>query len=205
MSFFSYISFPRQVDTSCLTSGFDKSKAFTIAEIRGTDLDNGNLNNFPDDAKVYMGDVFTDSQGIQIFENVEASFTDVFKNRFIYSFLATLELLDAEKYIKDCRSYLLDDNIDGSSISEEEFIDFTTKMIEYNKDSVALCRKQLYDIIRINTCPNEIVEIYTEYSSGFNFNFGPVKDKNILNLQQILTSDLLRIEDKLKIEIHNEK
>jgi len=39
MSLFSYISFPRQVDTSCLKRKFDESKSFTIGEIRGTELE----------------------------------------------------------------------------------------------------------------------------------------------------------------------
>lgn len=203
MSLFSYISFPRQVDTSCLQSKFDKSKAFTVAEIRGTELDNGNLDDFPDGALVYLGDIFTDFQGMSIFDNQDASFTDVFTNKFIYSFQATFELLDAEKYIEECMRIFHDDDIDNGDMSEADHMSFVYGMIQNNKDDVAICRKQLYELIQVNTYPNEIIEIYSEFVDHINFNLGPAKEKIILDLSQVLTSELLQTEDKIKIEIYH--
>ena len=96
MSSFSYIAFPREVDKSCLHSKFDESKAFTIGEIRGTELEKQygySTEGLPDNLRVYLGDWF-DFHGVKIFERGEVSFNDVFANPYIYGIQATFKLLD---------------------------------------------------------------------------------------------------------------
>ncbi|MDR3277273.1 MAG: hypothetical protein LBT12_00745, partial [Oscillospiraceae bacterium] len=177
MSFFSYISFPRKADTSCLSNKLDKSKVFTVAEIRGTGLDNGSLDALPDGANVYLGDLVTDSQGIRVFDNRGASFIDVFTNRFIYCLEAAFELLDVEKYIEACMKIIYDDEPDNGNMNEEDHMNFVYGMIEHNKADVAICRKQLYELVQINTNPDETVEIYTEWVSGAIAELGPAKER----------------------------
>ena len=206
MSLFSYIAFPRQVDISCLKSKFDKTKVFTIAEIRGAEVGTqikSDLSELPDGLHVYLGDLLNDAQGTQIYENREASFDAVFTNQFVYSFQATFELLDAERYLEECISYFNDDVIDNGDMRESDYIDFAHSMIKYNRDTVAVCRKQLHELIQINTHLNEFIEIYSEYVDHINFNLGPPKGITTLHLSQVLTSELLRNEDNLKIEIHH--
>ena len=190
MSFFSYISFPREIDTSCFKSTFDKPPAFTLVQIKDTET-----------KKILFTDGFIDCGGILIYDDDNrASFTDVFINKFIYSFEGgEFELIDAKKYISD----RINDNV----VISKEDLDYLNNMIKIKNDNAIMCRKQLYDFIKTNTCPNEIVEIYTEFVSHVDFDLGPPKEKIILSLNQVLTSELLYIkdrdEDKLKIEIHN--
>jgi len=176
MSSFSYISFPREVDISSLQSKVDESKMSTIGEIRGTEFDTGCIENLPDHLNVYLGD-FADFHGIQIFDRGEAEFDNVFTNKYIYSFQAAFKFNDAE---------------------EDDIIN---KIFGNHNDNAALCRRQLYDIVKKNIRPNEVVEIFTGLVDGIKFDFGPPKVKIIFDLEEVHTSEMLELEIDAVIEI----
>ena len=170
------------MDKSCLKSKYDKSKSFTIKEIRGTELEKqfkGDITNLPDDMSVYLGD-WSDLHGLTIHDKGIATFDDVFTNQFIYCFGSPFahpfKLFDEKNFIRSK---------------------------EY-KDNATLCRQQLYDLVYFNTRPNEVVEIYAEWIKQKNiYDFGPPEETIKLNINQILTSELLDTKEKIKIEIHN--
>ena len=181
MSAFSYISFPREVDTSCLISRIDESKYFLFGDIRGTETEKQvldvfrerspkdanisleTLRNMPDEISVYLGDE-CDFHGISIFDdNSGATFNDIFTNQFIYGFTADFQNAN---------------------------------------DNSKICRQDLYNIIQTNINPNEIAEIYTDWVDHRNiFNFGPPEKVVVIDAEQILASDLLDTEFRVKIEI----
>lgn len=69
-----------------------------------------------------------------------------------------------------------------------------------------VCRKQLYDLVKFNTKLNEIVEIYSDWVDNRNiFHFGPPIETRGINLEQVLTSELLDARGKIKIEICHTK
>ena len=202
MSLFSYIAFPREVDTSCLHSKFDKSKAYTVGEIRGAELEqqfNGNINDLPDDLNVYMGD-WSDFHGIHVFDRGSASFDAVFANKHIYSFQATLRLIDEASFSAEShRIYMEDDDPD---MNEEEFLSFSHSLIKENRNDVAICRQQLYDIVLCNVKAGEAVEIYSDWVDHRNiFSFGPPKTRIRLEVEDVLTSEQLDLQENTVIEI----
>ena len=205
MSLFTYISFPRQVDKSCLISKIDKSKIFTVFEIRGTELEKQldySLDGLPDELGVYLGDE-DDFQGTEICDNEEASFINVFNNRFIYCLEAEFKLIDAEKHITDYMSFFSEYIADNGDASESEYMEYLHNSVKRDKDNVALCRKQLKELVLLNIQPNEMVEMYSEWISENISVMGPPQETVILETSEILTSDLLRNENKRKIEIQH--
>ena len=69
---------------------------------------------------------------------------------------------------------------------------------------VARCRKQLYDLIKYRTNTGEIVEIYTEFVKDHEkCKFGPPENTHTIDLEEVLTSDSLRLSNRIKIEICN--
>lgn len=198
MSMFSYISFPVKVDKNCLKSSFDKSKAFTVAELKKTALANQfeqNLKRLPDELNVYLGD-FSDLQGISIFDTDGESFNNVFENKYVYCFEASFKT--AKKH--NSRIY---GRVYEQKEKQSQQDAFIAKIFGNAQDHDMLCRKQLYDIIQLNLRIGEKIEIYSEHISGMicSHDFGPFEQKIILESKQILISEQLRLEDKVKIEI----
>ncbi|MDR0569598.1 MAG: hypothetical protein LBG71_00020 [Clostridiales Family XIII bacterium] len=153
MSLFSYIAFPRPVDKSCLTSRFDKSKAFTVGELRGTDFErqiNGGLNGLPDCVNVYLGDM-SDFWGMNILDKHTESFQNTFKNEFIYRLEADFGFGNPDEYFKECEEiYRRCGEDERGGQSEAEFMEFARKTFNHIQGNVALCRRQLYDIFQLN-------------------------------------------------------
>ena len=191
MSAFSYISFPREVDTSCLISRVDESKYFLIGDIRGTEIEQQCLEvfierssgeipvsldvfrNLPDEGSIYLGDM-SDFHGISILDCHGATFNDVFTNQFIYSFMATFKNNDNNNFLVDIDS------------------EFFRRLEKDMNDNDKICRQQLYDIIQANINQDEIVEIYTDWvDNRNNFNFGPPEEAVIIDAEQIFSLESL--------------
>jgi len=199
MSSFSYIAFPREVDTSILKSKFDKSKTRTVGEIRGTELGR-QYENLPDDMNVYLGD-WNDFHGLQIFDRGDVSFNSVFTNKYIYGLQAVFKLLDAEEFLSASKKIYETTN-DNPEYSEDEHMAFSQGMIKDNKDNVTICRQQLYDIVQHNIKIGEVVEIYTDWVDSRNiFNFGPPAEIKEMDIKQISTSELLDLQENVMLEI----
>ena len=217
MSAFSYISFPREVDKSCLISKFNESKHFLVGEIRGTEIEKQYLDvlrersphmnvslesirQLPDNMSVYLGDE-SDFHGITINDKYGATFNGVFTNQFIYSFTAGF------KPNYDRLSPRPNIIHDGMSEADKAFLQ---QMKKNMSDNDTLCRQQLYEIVILNIKSNEIVEIYTDWVDNRNiFDFGPPEDVIMLDAEQILSSELLGTvmphNKGFKIEIHRPK
>ena len=204
MSAFSYISFPREVDKSCLISRVDESKCFLLGEIRGTEIEKQYLDVLrertskdiqvtletisilPDNMIVYLGDE-SDFHGISISAGHSATFNDVFTNQFIYAFMAIF------KNNNDNNNYIDTDSDSWRRIQKD-----------WN-DNDKICRQQLYDIVQANIKPNEIVEIYTDWVDNRNiYNFGPPAEVAMIDAEQILSLESLSKNNfcsGIKIEI----
>jgi hypothetical protein len=203
MSVFSFISFPRKVDTSCLKSRVDKSKHFLLGDIKGTEIENQvldvfrqrstkdipitleDLRNLPDEVGVYLGDI-SDYHGISILDQCGATFNDVFANPFIYDFYG------------EFTNYNHRSNTDS---------DFIRRLKEGVYDNDTLCRQQLCDVVQANLKPNEFIELYADWIDDNNsFNFGPPEYHTVIDAEQILTSELLGNDNTgIKIEIRRTK
>lgn len=84
MSLFSFIAFPREVDTSCLNSMYDKSKCVKVKDLKGTKWEKDYVG-LPDYADVYLGNI-EDLHELQLYDKHPAvSFKKIFTNQFIYS------------------------------------------------------------------------------------------------------------------------
>ena len=190
MSLFSYISFPRGVDTSCLKSRVDKSKIFTVGELRKNKKLSKADEQLPDNVAIYLGD-FNDLYELSVFDNKKAKFKNVFKNPFIYELEARFNI---------------EINEPESGIDTTGMEDFIKKLDKDIAEHIVRCRQQLYDLVQFNTKPGEIVEIYADWADNRNiFKFGPPRETRIINSEQILESELLDTQEKLKIEICNNK
>ena len=167
----------------------------------------------PDDANVYLGDM-SDFHELRVYEKYTwiSKYEKAFDNPFIYSMdagfmpleLAPLNVLDfnLEATLDDIEKY------DGVRMSKEEYIkqseEYWKVMERQHIEHVARCRKQLYDLIKFNTEPGETVEIYSYWVSGPDaVKLRAPKEKRVLNLEDVLTSKLLDMRDRVKIEIQN--
>jgi hypothetical protein len=189
-----------------LESKFDKSKAFTVGEIRGTDLEkqiNGGLSDLsPDDLNVYLGDIMVDFQGMRIFEKHTESFDNIFKNEFIYRLEADFRFRDLEQTIKTSMEIYDNGNEnENGGQTAEEFIEFTRSMVKNMNSNAALCRQQLYDIVQLNIQPGEVVEIFSEWGDHQGLGSGPPAKVVAIAPEQISTSELLDLQDNVKFEI----
>jgi hypothetical protein len=185
MSLFSYISFPREVDTSILSSKFDPQKAYRVGDIKGREKEFGisiDMSRLPDDLMTYTGP-WSDFNGISISENLEGStFKGCFKNEYIYKFGGEL-------------SYTGDPSLwDDTS-------EFVVDMMKNTLENIEISRKQLHDLLVHNLSQGEFVEIYSEYVSHTDFDLGPHENEEIFFVDEILTSEKLATIDKLRIEI----
>jgi hypothetical protein len=190
-----------------LESKFDKSKAFTVGEIRGTDLEKqikGGLSDLlPDDLNVYLGDIMADFQGMRIFEKYAESFGDTFKNECIYRLEADFLFRDLEQTIKaSMEIYDNGSEDENGGQTAEEFIEFIRSMVKNMNGNAALCRQQLYDIVQLNIQPGEVVEIYSAWGDYKDFGFGPPAIVKAITPEQISTSELLDLQDNVKFEIY---
>jgi len=211
MSLFSYISFPRAVDIRCLSLAFDKMRAFTVGEINGTEMEKlvcGSISDSPDNLSLNFSEstsnLLAAFQGVRIYENRNASLSNIFTNPFAYCLEATFDLIDIEEYFNEVTDVLCS-GADNDVTSYTEGIDFAHKLVKHNIEDVALCRKQLAELIKHNTRTNEIVEIYAQWVSGFveDYNFGPAERKVIITLEQVPNSDFPVINDKTLVVIQN--
>ena len=211
MSLFSYIAFPREVDTSCLISNVDESKKVTVGELKGTELE-CLYQGLPDEMPVYLGDS-SDFWGVQIFELDFASFNGVFKNDFVYCLDADFTFRDLKEaidsgmksfhYCKGMKAlYYL---TEADKWTEEECMEGIIKGYNDTKKRVTLCRQQLYDVVQRNMHPGETVEIYSVWVHGDECNFGPPVGIKSIYVEQIPISESLDLEDNVKLEIHRSK
>ena len=210
VSLLSYIAFPREVEMSCLKSMIDRSKMVKIKDLKGTIWEK-NYIGLPDDLVVYIGNS-SDSDELQIYEkDPHISFKKVFENRFIYRINAKFSVykpevnmaeMDIEGILKSIQEY------DGTSMTKEDFLkqseELGVELEKRNKRHVTRCRKQLYDLVKFNTDFGEKVEIFCGWVRTPNpVKLGPPKEKIVIGLNDVLTSELLCLQHKLKIEIHN--
>lgn len=206
MSLFSYISFPRPVDKSCLTSKFDKSKAFKVGEIRGTELEKqikGGLSRLlSDNVTVYLGNE-TDFWGMNIFDKHIESFDAVFNNEFIYRLEADFEFGDTEKLIKQCMEiYHSSSEDEKGGQTEAEFMEEAVKLAYDKKHRAALCRQQLSDIVVLNAESGECIEIFSVWLGNDIIDiFGPPAEVRRIRIEEVATSELLNLQENVKFEI----
>ena len=207
MSLFSFIAFPRECDTSCLKSRYDKSKSVKMKDLKGTKWENDYIG-CPDDAIVYLGDP-GDSHELQIGEKDSwfSKYEKAFDNPFIYSLGAMFippkpitQSVSLEEILDIIEEY------DGVRMSKEEYIreseEYGKVMKHQHIEHVARCRKQLYDLVKFNTEPGETVEIYSYWVSGSGaVKLRAPKEKIVLHVEDVLTSELLDLRDRRKIEI----
>ena len=218
MSLFSFIAFPREVDTSCLKSRIDDSKRVKAKDLKGTKWENDYIG-VPDDANIYLGDM-SDFDELQIGEKDSwiSKYEKAFDNPFIYSMGA-----EFKEYIYETVGGL-DKMLTDSGMSIEEFTAHIKELADMSVDEfvveikrlenarteksnieyVTRCRKQLYDLVKFNTEPGETVEIYSYLvSSSCLVQLRAPKEIIRLNVEEVLTSKLLYLLDRLKIEIRN--
>jgi hypothetical protein len=205
MSLFSYIAFPRPVDKSCLKSAFDKSKAFTVGEIRGTDLEKqipgGISDQLPDNVNVYLGDM-SDFWGMNIFDKRDESFQNTFKNEFIYCLEADFNFGSQDEFIRQSMEiYRNSAKEERGGQTEAEFMEFARQIADDKKARAALCRQQLYDIFQLNVKPNESIEIYSVWLGENSGAFAPPTEIRVIDITQVLSSDLLDLQEYVKLEI----
>jgi hypothetical protein len=188
-----------------LENKFDKSKAFTVGEIRGTDLEKqiqgGVSSLLPDDLNVYLGDM-ANFGGMHIFDTHAESFNGVFKNVFIYCLEADFDFRDLEEAVKNAMEIF--DNgseTENGGQTAEEFVEFTRDMVNQMNGNAALCRRQFYDIVQLNIQPSEVVEIFSVWVDDNDFNFGTPAKVQVIAQEQISTSELLDLQDNVKLEI----
>lgn len=225
MSLYSFIAFPREVNTRCLKSRIDKSKIFKVKDLKGTEWA-VNYIGLPDDEIVYIGDL-SDLDELQIYERSSTMLLEnVFINQFIYSMNAIfkinkfdiLDLIDINKraetagmnvdeYIKTFEKdtgISIDEDIAQIKYYLKQSEGYIKEVEQKNINYVARCRQQLYELVKFNTIPGEVVEIF----SGLVCSPNPIKfdlpiEKRVINLEEVLTSELIDMQDKLKIEIRN--
>jgi len=206
MSYFSYIAFPRKVDISCLESKFDKSKAFTVGEIRGTDLEKqweahngGSLAELPDELGVYFGDFYNDFLGIEILDIYMAIDLDgIFTNPFVYNFEGRFNLLNEEELLNGYKEIRVQNETEWD---EAELLSEVKTAVKNNYDNVNFCKKQLYDIARLNLKPNEAIEIYTGWMGNDKSKFKPLKNTIEIDVEDIFELSQLDLVDRTKIVI----
>ena len=217
MSLFSYIAFPRKVDTSCLKSMVDRSKELKVKDTKGTQWESW-YSSLPEDIAVYVGDP-RDFWELQVWEkDSREMFIGVFENNNIYAMNARLGIyppnLDAvikkSRYSKEELLYyasLGKREVSGNSKKDNQYLirDKVKRMLEESFLWYPLrCTKQLYDLTKLNTNPGEIVEVYSEWIDGrSSFTFGPPREIVKLGIEDMFTSGLLSLEDGLKIEIYS--
>ena len=155
----------------------------------------------PDDTWIYLGDnaQLTDlAFGISINRSGRTDFNNVFTNKFVYDFLASLGL--------DKRNTYLESRI--NNMSEEERNDWY-RIEKDMRNRTVHHRKQLYDIVKLNIKPGEFLEIYSIYVNQIDgkdvFDFGVPAEVRRINAEEILTSELLDCERNLKIVIDRTK
>jgi hypothetical protein len=183
MSLFSYIAFPRQADTSCIKREIDKEPRKSWMDADPYDFEKA-------------------CYGISMHDWHEAVFCGVFTNQFIYCLDCTFRFIDEEKTIETYR-YNQNRLSEGGASAVNLDLDYIRFTIKCNNECAAICRKQLYDIILLNTEPGEIVEIYTTYVYDYNdnYDYGPPENETILGEEQVLTSELLNLTGRTKIVI----
>ena len=213
MSLLNWIAFPRKIDKSCLRTMVDKTKYFKVRELKGR-------SDIPDSYVVYRGD-YDDYKELGVWEyQSQFIFKKVFNNQCLYNFGGDFGYSSITKF---------DDILGKAAVSKEELYyyaalgryDLTGKtrakelyrweevkrrLVESGVEYIwfaARDRKQLYDLIKLNTFPGEVVEIYTDWVRSSDDRVGPPKEIRIFDIEEVLTSDLFRLGDRLKIEIRN--
>jgi len=130
--------------------------------------------------------------GIDIFDEHNAIFKNVFTNQHIYAFLG---------------NFRLDSHINVDIYPMDETIrDYARRIKTRHIDDAVICRRQLYDIVQLNIKPNEIVELYSALVDNRNsFEFGPPEEERRIDAEQIMRSNLLDVQENVKIEIYRTK
>jgi hypothetical protein len=151
----------------------------------------------PNDTQIYLKDnteLINLSSGISINSTNRIISDNIFTNKFVYDFLASLRLYKQNAYFK---SY-------NNMNKEEKNNWYYTKKDMINR--TIYHRKQLYDIVRLNIKFNEFVEIYSIYVHQIDgqdiFDFGLPTEVRKINVEKILTSKLLDCDSNLKIIIY---
>jgi len=212
MTLYSFITFPRVADTSCLKSMVDMPKMFQVKDLKGTEWEKDCVGT-PDDAYVYLGDS-SDFDELQIGDSdPRHTFVEVFENQYVYSMTAQFNVytpdaetndMDIERTLEAILEY------GGIRMTKDEYLKQRDESwIVAKKESekhVARCRSQLYDLVKLNTSPGETMEIYSVWINkpGI-FEFGPPTETRVIDVAEVLTSDLLDEEDGLRTEIRNAK
>ena len=204
MSLFSYISFPREVDKRCLINTIDDSKSISIDKISDIEFIKSAPEDmiYPYDTRIYLKDstaIQTLSSGISINSTNIIIPDNIFKNKFVYDFFASLKLFKQNPYVK---SYV--------NMSKEERN--TWYLLEKDmKDRTVYHKKQLYDILKLNLKLNEFSEIYSitvtvNQNDGQDiYDFGLPTEVRKIDLENVLTSKLLDCDSNLKIIIYRTK
>ena len=228
MSLFSYISFPREIDRSCLISHFDNSKSFLLNEIRGTELEKQylsilvknittniippvpieqlyslleeNIKHQPDDTWIYLGDSI---ESTDLYSGISINSTSQIMPDNIFTNRFIYDLLASFKIDKQNVYFESCNNINEEDKNNWYYTEKT--MI----DRAIYHRKQLYDIVKSNIKFNEFVEIYSIYVHQINgediFNFDLPTEIRQINVEEILTSKLLDFDSNLKTIIYRNK
>lgn len=95
---------------------------------------------------------------------------------------------------------------DGVRLSKEEYIkqsqESRSKYEQESKRYIARCRKQLYDLVKYNTKSGEIFEIFSEWTPD-TIKLKPPQEIRVIKIDEVLTSKLLDMQDRVKIKIQN--
>jgi hypothetical protein len=220
VSKFSWIAFPRELDKDCLKRMTDKSKRIKAKDLKETESE-GSQSTFLDPIVGYSGDLYDlyDLYDVYITEiGFPLTFKKVFANQYIYSMDGQFGIYDLDAMLKKV-GLEKDDLFYYASLSTDDFYRISNvdkkRLQRLRVDARrkldgngafwagARCSKQLYDLIKHNTSSGEIVEIYSCYVRGSENRFGPPKETEVFGIEGVLTSDSLRLEDRIKIEICN--
>ena len=210
LSLFSFIAFPREVDKSCLKSRVDESKKVRVEDLNETELERNNIG-IPDNVEVYLGDL-DDFDELDVYEKEPwFSFDEVFENQFVYSMnalfrFARLERIEMsiEEELEHIEKYLGIHMAKGELLKEKaEAGEVRERSREKTTKYIGRCREQLNDLVKHNIGSGEIVEIYSGWASDYrsSYKLGPPKETRVLNVEEVLVSELLDLADELKIEI----
>ncbi|MCL2199487.1 MAG: hypothetical protein FWB80_11235 [Defluviitaleaceae bacterium] len=191
MSVVSYISFPREVDTSALEDGMAALKSYKIGELtwgeygkRIVRSPSGMEGTLIDCNELIEKGIFI--HGLAVRDDSEgATFKSCFKNKYIYKFWGGL-------------GYGISQHTPVSMYEESEFI---SNYVRANLIETELCRKQLRDLLIHNLHEGEFAEIYTDFVHDTDFNFGPPLNELILTTDDILFSSELCLDERLRVEI----
>ncbi|MCL2400929.1 MAG: hypothetical protein FWC91_14455 [Defluviitaleaceae bacterium] len=183
MSSITFISFPKKIEIYRLSDILNKEIKFNINYV----------------ADIFREEILRYSESpvrvnnVSVTEREEASFDNCFKNSFIYDLR-----ISRSKYKYDEKIKILMGN-------KKKRI--KRRKLKRIRDKERLFRDQLlYTFLQLTLNVDEFVEIYSDWIYGENYNFGPPKSEDVIDLEELLIFPKPeRILEKHKLTIYKTK